>query len=84
MDTFAYEDRGLENDPPPRRKPVDAAQDWCDTGVGDMQVSAIKLTSSGTARSLSERVTPPAFGFCTSRPSAVCDSGTTKSEILLL
>jgi len=30
MDTFPYKDRGLENDPPPHWKPVEAAQDWCD------------------------------------------------------
>ena len=30
MDTFPYKDRGLEKDPLPHRKPVEAAQDWCD------------------------------------------------------
>ena len=30
MDTFPYKDRGVENVPPPHRKPVEAAQDWCD------------------------------------------------------
>ena len=30
ISNFPYKDCGLGKDPPPHRKPVEAAQDWCD------------------------------------------------------